>query len=483
MRAVRGIAPFALAGLLTAHAAAQAPVSRVDLPIEIPLDVLRASVEARTPPEFSGSKRAPIPGAALSWRVVRGPIALAGDGSWIEGRATLTGAARVEGVPGGLGRLLDGLGRVRAPLLGGIDARVHLAGSLTLRATPRLRPDWRIDPDVEPRLAIDSASIPLVAGVRLDVSDVVADAMAPQMTALKRRIDALGETDVLERAAREAWTALCAAHPVPLPSPPEGAAPPPLWLILRPVEATASQPDIDAEALTTHVGVAAEARLADSREAPDCGPLPPLVVRAPAPGVSLALRVAARHETLSAQAEAHLLGRGVDLGAGTATAIPRAVRISGAPGRLRAEIDADVTPAGILRRLVGTTAVAVRIMATPVLDADGRRIVLRDSVVEARLEDWLNLAGWIVWAAQGRIVDGLEAAAVLDLEALSQAAAAESDRLTAALNEGALAGVARVEAEFGRLDVVDVVVDAETLAVEVAADGRARLRVVSIPAP
>jgi hypothetical protein len=363
-----------------------------------------------------------------------------------------------------------------------VGARVDLAGSLTLRAAPRLRPDWRIDPGVQPRLSIDTASLPLVAGARLDVSRVVAEAMAPQMATLKRRIDAIGETDALEQAARKAWTAMCAAHPAPLPAPP-GAAAPPLWLVLRPVEATASQPHIDAEALTLHVGVAAEARLVDSGEPPDCGPLPPLVVRPPEPGVSLALRVVARHETLSAQAEAHVLGRAVDLGDGAATATPRAVRISGAPGRLRVDIDADVTPAGVLRRLVGTTAVAARIEATPVLDADGRRIGLRDSVVEARSDDWLNLAGWIAWAAQSRIVEGVEAAAILDLEALSQAAAAESARLTAALNEGALAGVARVEAEFGRLDAVGVAVDAGTLAVVVAADGRARLRVASIPGP
>jgi hypothetical protein len=491
MRRRSRIALASVAALAAETAVAEAPLSRIDVPVVVPLATLERAVEARTPPTFGGSRTIPLVGplaeAALSWTIRRGPIALTGGEGWIEGATNLTGAARLGsragGAPRALGRLLDGLTGGALPGVDGIDAGVDLAGRMTLRASPRLRPDWRIDPNVRPHLSLREASIPVIGGARIDVAPMVSEAVAPQLDEVRRQIEALGETDVLERAAEQAWRAMCGAHPLRLPAREGAAPPPPLWLILRPVEASASQPELDSEALTIHVGVAAAAEISDRAATPECGALPPLAVREHEAGASVALRIAARHETIAEEAAAYLVGRAFDVGSGAATATPRAVRVSGAPGRLQVEVDAEVAPHGFWSRIWGPTETTVRIETTPKLDADGRRVFLEDSAVSARSADWLNIAGWTVWSLQGRIVGALEQAVVVDLAAVSTAAAAQVGPLAAGLNESALAGVATVEAELGRVDVSDIAVDAETVTVEAAVEGVARIRIDSIPAP
>jgi Domain of unknown function (DUF4403) len=122
---------------------------------------------------------------------------------------------------------------------------------------PQLTPGWRIEPNLASRLDLTETGTN-IAGMRVNVGSEIKPVLDPvisnQITALQSR---LRNDATIERTAREQWSRMCGS--IPLGGDKTGL--PPLWLEMRPVRATAAQPQIDGRNLTIAIGVQAETRI------------------------------------------------------------------------------------------------------------------------------------------------------------------------------------------------------------------------------
>ncbi len=291
-------------------AAATTSVSRVFLPIDVPLTAIQARLEREVPAMFQGQSGDPVQHKAiiedsLRWSARRGPMQLDGADGRLTLRVATVGDAQVHGkvraLRGSIGKLL------RRATGGASDVpfSVHADAMATLTSTfqPTLRPDWRVEPNVAARVDVQRAELPIAGVATVDVRPAVRVALQQkvdqQLARLRQR---LAQDKRLRQFAATAWTDLHRIQAV--------SDDPRSWLVVRPVGIAATPIVIDADAVRLGLEVSAETRIVVADIAPPnpVSPLPALAMTRATPGyVDINTTAMASWERLNRELQARLV--------------------------------------------------------------------------------------------------------------------------------------------------------------------------------
>ncbi len=398
-----------------------ASLSRVFLPIDVPLATIRARLEREVPITMQGESADPVRHKAviddtLRWHARRGPLQLAGQGDRLDVRVATLGDAQVSGkvrpVRGSLGKLL------RRATGGASDVpfRVHAKASATLTAVlrPAVAPDWRILPNVTAQVDVQRAEVPVAGLARVDVRPTVRAALQrkvdEQLARLRQR---LAQDQRLHRLAGSAWAALHRVQQV--------TDDPRSWLVVTPVGIAATPIRVDSVAIRMGLEVTAETRLviADAPPANAPGPLPALATTGRKPGyLEVNTRASASWDRLNRALATRLADRRLAGADGTRIGIRRAEITPWGEGvLLTLDLDARRDP---WYRASGR----VYLTGRPRLDAATQ--VLHFDDLDFVLETRHALASAARWLMASTILDQITQSASLDLAPHIQRAKAEA---------------------------------------------------------
>lgn len=294
--------------------------SLIVAPIAIRLAAIQDAVERAVPRNLAAQPGAPalpnIPGLKMSWSLDREPFVLTGSADGLQLSSTLRGSVLASGelpIPGGLpipgplgqppddsqlgipdmpkemeSQLRDLLGPLAPPAQSQTqtrqppsatrppaaqsrdrntpEQRVEISGQIIVTVRPSLGEGWQLEPNLTTQVTINDARFSIM-GTTTDVTDetkrLVESTIEQQVAMLQAQI---GKTSLLQDAIRSEWDKMCRS--VPMGDGPPGM--PNLWLEMRPTQAMAAQPRIDANSLTLTVGVRAETRIQTSETKPAC---------------------------------------------------------------------------------------------------------------------------------------------------------------------------------------------------------------------
>src|SRR5665647_637030 len=249
--------------------------SYVIAPVAISLAAIGRSLDAAAPRDLAGKSDNPVSNllakADVGITVARGGLLISGKPNELTVTAPLTGDLKLTGqIAGQAGNLTDAISGLLGGALGKevgklttqvLNQHVELRGQVIMQAKPAIAANWRLNPNITAQVALgDSAAS--IAGVKINLSSeakpLIDRTVNEQLAAFQTR---LSNDPFIERAAREQWAKMCRA--IPLGGDKTGL--PKLWLEVRPVRASAAQPQIDTNNLTLTVGVQAETRIVPAR--------------------------------------------------------------------------------------------------------------------------------------------------------------------------------------------------------------------------
>jgi hypothetical protein len=464
--------------------------STIIAPVAITLNAIRDAADRGTPRNFAGKAANPaeqiLQNADINWTAARGPITATGAAGMLTLATPLTGTLNVTGalsskVTGAVGDVLGGLlGPNAAKQIGSINikninASAEIKGNVAMTARPQLSPNWRVDPNLTAQVDLGDTSLS-VAGARLNVpaqvKPVIDKAVNDQLAATQARIR---NDPAFETNARAQWSKLCRSIPL------QGAASslPPLWLELRPTNAIAAQPRIDASAVTLTLGLEAETRITSAQSKPDC-PFPTtLTIVPPAPGrVNIAVPIDMPFTDLSKVLEAQLAGKTFpEDGSGSVDVTVKRAGIAASGDRLLISLLVNAKEKKSFFAFGGEAT--VHIWGRPALDQAQQMLRLADIELAVESEAAFGLLGTTARAAMPYLQKALADKAVVDLKPFASNA---QKRIAAVIadfqnNEDGV----RVAAEITTLRLAGIAFDSKTLRVIAEAGGAINVSVTALP--
>ncbi len=444
-------------------AGASGSTSTIVLPIRISLDAVRAALEAGVSPNGVQEQHNTIPvlrndTTKLTW--TRGPFALTGSTAKLTLGTALSSHLRVDG----------------KILIAHVHAEADVKGTSSLAASPVLREDWTIKPNLSDfRVDLDDAQLDVAGvhiGVRGKASELIRDKAAEKLPALEARIAA--DEGLRDTVAKE-WVALCASRRIASPDP----SIPPTFVEMMPVAAMAAQPHWDDRNVDLVLGVEASLRLTDQATEPRC-PFPAKLRIVPPPvGGRLDLRIPIdfTFDSINRTANRLLAGRTFkDVGRGMEVEV-HSISILPSGARLLASADLTVRKTGVLGFLQGRASGTVYVLATPVLDPGSKTLRLSD----ARLDVDSNRALTSVFgqAAAAAVESVLSREAGFDYGRGLDQARARVEAAVADLN--AKRGPVKLDLELRGFSMEGLAFDRERITITVLAEGGLRSELVSVP--
>lgn len=252
------------------------PTSRIIVPVTVPLDAIRASLDASTPRTFSGKRENPMflpfGKTDIIWKINRGPLAVNGQSEGLTLSTTLTGALQITEQSrsrraGTTASAVTDLQRwVQDLIADALEQRGDIRANARLISQPALLSSWRLDPKLKGQINIPEGGL-RIAGVAIELTDEVKAAIDTAVADELKRIQARLRTHpLMEQIARREWARMCGS--ISLAG--VAAGNPNLYLELRPTRLLASQPLIAATAVSFTVGAEAQARVISAPSAPNC---------------------------------------------------------------------------------------------------------------------------------------------------------------------------------------------------------------------
>ena len=470
--------------------------SQVIAPVAVALTAIGQSLDAVAPRDFTGKNDNPVTQllgqAEIGLTVTRGTVVASGQPNTLTITAPLNGSVRISGQIGSTaGKAVGGIGNAIGSLLGSnavgkqiedlavktLDQRTDFRGNVVVTSRPQLTPAWRIEPNLAGRVDFNDAGTN-IAGIKVNLGSEIKPVLDPivanQITALQTR---LRNDPILERGVREQWTRMCRS--IPLGGEKTGL--PPLWLELRPVRASAAQPQVDARNVTITIGVQAETRIVPNETKPNC-PFPAQLDLVPPmqDGVlSVGVPIDMPFIELNKMLEPQLKGRHFpEDGSG-----PVDIEVLGA----------NLTAAGD-RLLIGLrvkarekkswfgfgTEATVHVWGKPALDQQDQILRLTDISLAVESEAAFGLLGTAARAAMPYLQKAVAEKAVLDLKPFANDTRA---KIAAALKEFQQSGGSgvRVDTTVSGLRLTGIEFDARTLRVIAEATGAVKVAVTQLP--
>jgi hypothetical protein len=466
--------------------AAATRTSTILVPTRIALATIQDAVNAGAPQTEAGQRDNPLRGilqGALTWRIERGPIVVAGENDGLTLSAPLTGQARLQGQIGGaassgeVGAVVGNLLRQNLPRLQNvrIDQQADIRGAVSATARPQLTANWRIAPNLTVQASVNEASIPL-AGMRVSIPGEVQPHVNRVIAGEVAKLDArLANDPFFEAAARRTWGEICRSMRLPSTGP--GSAP--LFLEVKPTAALAAQPRITREAVELVIGLRAETRVLGEETRPDC-PFPArldLVPRPEAGQVALAMPIDVPFSELDRLLTNQLVGRTFPQdGSGPVLVTVRGISLTPSGQRLLVGLTFDARET----RLFGLSVSGVMYLwGRPVLDAAAQVLRFADIEIDVRSEAAFGLFGAAAAAARPYIERVIAERAVVDLKPFAAEARTRLDQGIAQMN--AQRRDAAVELEVTALRLAEIAFDARVLRVVAEAEGTVALGVTALP--
>ena len=469
------------------------PITRTSLviaPVAVSLTAIRNTLDAAAPRSLTGKRDNPLAEALgkvdIGWSLVRGPIAVTGRPEGLAMTTTLSGVMRVTGQAaaqaGGLAGTLAGvinpdIGRgVQKLATGVLDQRAEIRGNVTLTARPAILSTWRIEPNLTGQVSIADGGL-AIAGIKINVSNEVKPlldrAVNEQVNALQSQIR---NDPTIEQTARREWAKMCRSISFVA----AGAGGPNLWLEMRPTQAFAAQPRIDATTLTLTVGVQAETRIVPTATKPNC-PFPSQLQIVPPIDqgrVAIAVPIDVPFTEVNRIMEAQLKGRSFPEDKNAAAEFT-VLRASIAPSGDRLLISLQVK-AREKKSWFGFGAEAtVHVWGRPELNRAQQMLRLTDITLDVESEAAFGLLGAAARAAIPFLKEALQENVAIDLKPFA-AGARKSIAAAIAEFEKQEDGV-RADAAVTGLRLVEIAFDARTLRVVAEAEGTVKVAVSKLP--
>ncbi len=467
-------------------------ISFILAPVAIALTAIRDAADRAAPRTFAGKADNPasqiLQNADLGWTASRGPIAVTGGQDVLSLATPLTGKLNVTGslsskatgaVGDALGALMGGnvAKQIGSVNIKSLNAKAEIKGNVTFTSRPRLAAAWYLEPNLAALVTLGDTSVS-VAGARVNVpaqvKPLIDKTIADQVTAAEARIR---NDRSFEQSARIQWAKACRS--IPLQDIGAASTLPPLWLELRPTRAIATQPRVDAAAVTVTIGVEAETRITPAQTKPDC-PFPAKINIVPPTtgGVKIGVPIDVPFADISKIVEAQFAGRTFpEDGSGPVKVTVKHASVAASGERLLISLLVNAKEKESLFGLGGEAM--VHIWGKPALDQARQTLRLTSFELAVESEAAFGLLG----AAARTVVPHLQRAladkATIDLKPFASSA---QNRIAAVIsdlqkNENGV----RVAAEITSLQLADIAFDSKTLRVIAEAAGTINVDVTRLP--
>jgi len=461
-------------------------------PVSIALSAIRDAADRGTPRNFAGKADNPVSqileNADIGWTASRGPIAATGAQDVLSLATALTGKLNVTGslsakTTGALSDAIGGLlgGNVAKQIgsvnIKALNASAEIKGNVSFTSRPKLAASWHVEPNLAAQVTLSDSSLSL-AGARVNVpaqvKPLIEKNVADQVAAAETRIR---NDPVLEQSARAQWAKACRS--IPLQGTGAASSLPPLWLEMRPTAAMATQPRVDASAVTVTLGIEAETRITAAQTKPEC-PFPAkLSIVPPTPGgVSIGVPIDVPFTEINRTVETQLDGRTFpEDGSGSVDVTVKRASVAASGDRLLISLLVNAKEKKSWFGLGGEAT--VHIWGRPVIDQTTQTLRLASMELAVESEAAFGLLGAAARAAMPHLQRALADRATVDLKPFATNA---QKKLAAAIadlqkNENGV----RVAADIGDLRLADVAFDSRTLRVIAEAQGAIKVYVTALP--
>src|SRR5262245_36515878 len=469
--------------------------SQVIAPVAVALTAIGQSLDAVAPRDFTGKNDNPVTQllgqAEIGLTVTRGAMVASGQPNTLTITTPLNGSVRVTGQIGNTaGKAVGGIGNAIGNLLGGsavgkqiedlavktLDQRTDFRGNVVVTSRPQLTSAWRIEPNLAGRLDFNETGTN-IAGIRVNLGSEIKPVLDPivtnQIAALQTR---LRNDPILEQGVREQWGRMCRS----LPLGGEKTGLPPLWLEVRPVRASAAQPQVDARNVTITIGVQAETRIVPNETKPTC-PFPAQLELVPpmqdgvlAVGVPIDMPFTELNKLLEPQ----LKGRHFpEDGSGPVDVEVLRANLAASGDRLLISLRVKAREKKSWFGF-GTEA-TVHVWGKPALDQQNQILRLTDISLAVESEAAFGLLGTAARAAMPYVQKEIGRAHVIDLKPFANDA---RTKIAEALAEFQHVGNGvRVDAAVNGVRLTGIEFDAKTLRVIAEANGTVKVAVSQLP--
>jgi len=401
----------------------------------------------------------------IGWTLTRGPMAVTGNNDVLSLSSSFTGKVNAKGT---LTPMATTLSQVlskdakRAAPSGNINANADISGNITISARPRLAAAWYLEPNFTSEITLKSGNIKM-GGTSINLPDrvkpLIENVVNEQLNMAGERIR---KDPTLRETARAQWSKACRSIPLQA-----SAELPQLWLELKPVRAIASQPQIDASALTLFLGLEAETRITATETTPDC-PFPDTITIGPpsGTGVNISMPIDVSFTEINRILQTHLVGQTFPKdGSGRVKVTINAASVTPSPPWLITSLTIRaIEKKGLFGAGIHAT---LQIRGRPVLDQAQQTLRLTDIQLSGDSEALERLSPVAARMVTSYLQQTLAEHAVLDLKPF---AASAKDSITKAIatyrkNDQDL----RVDAAIDSLVLSDIAFDAKIMRVTVEA--------------
>ena len=430
-------------------------LSRVTIPVSVPIAAVGEALERRTPKRESGLKKNALGGrfvqSELSWDLERSDLRVSGRGGALSVATELSGEAGATGTLQ-LVRKID------------VSARGDVLASVSLTADPTLETDWRVSPNLsETKIDMQRANIPIKRIGNLDAREHILPGVKTTADKLRAQLNrSVARSDFFRQAAREGWERLCGSTPLGESSR--------LWLETKPVVARAAQIRIGRKEIRTTIGVEVKTRILTERTQPRC-PFPKtLLIEKPKPGdFEIVIPATIDYKTLERTLAEEVVGKSLGK---NVSAVIKSIRVRPHGERLLLEtkvaVEADI-PSGTEAR--GT----LYALAEPKLNTKAQTVTLENVKLDADSQNALfSMAGK---AAEPLLTEAVSRHIPLNLKPkLEELRKGAENTLSAFSSENVSVSWKVRQMRLSRLDV-----GPEHLRLALTAEGRMRAAVKAIP--
>jgi hypothetical protein len=467
-------------------------ISSVMAPVAISLAAIRDAADRGAPRSFAGKADNPVSqllqNADIGWTASRGPITATGAQDVLSLATPLTGTLNVTGslsskATGAVGDALGGLlgGNVAKQIgsvnIKSLNASAEIKGNVIITARPKLAAAWRIEPNLAAQVNLGDTNLS-VAGARVNVpaqvKPLIDKTVADQLNAVGARIR---NDPAFEQNARAQWAKACRS--IPLQGTGAASTSPPLWLELRPTNAIAAQPRVDAAAVTVTLGIVAETRITPAQTTPVC-PFPATIaILPPTPGgVSIGIPIDVPFTDINKIVEAQLAGRTFpEDGSGPVDVTVKRATVAASGDRLLISLLVNAREKKSFFGFGGEAT--VHIWGKPVLDQAQQTLRLTNIELAVESEAAFGLLGAAARTAIPHLQKALGEKATIDLKPF--AANAQKRIATAIADFKKNEDGVRVAAEITSLRLADIAFDSKTLRVIAEAAGTINVYITTLP--
>ncbi len=270
-------------------------ISRVTVPVSVPIEAVEKILERRTPKQERGSMEnslgRPFIQSKISWDISRSALRVSGQNGAITVATRLSGETRASGT----------LRHIRKA---DFSSEGEIIADTSITTHPALKENWRVSPDFsEMEIDIKRAEIPVDPIGKLDVRDQILPGIEIALRGLRAQLDrSVARNDFFQRAAKKGWTRLCGSTELGKDSG--------LWLETKPLAARAAQVRVNSEEIRFVFGVDLETRILPEPTSPRC-PFPEmlLIEEAGPGGFEVLIPAEISYETLERRLAEQIAGK------------------------------------------------------------------------------------------------------------------------------------------------------------------------------